>query len=97
MLPLLLFVSQSTDSFVQTIMIGDCNDEPPVFTDSLYIFTVAENSAAGEIAGPTIDSNDADSTNVNRDVMYSALNLGAESWFDINAQVSVAIGQDTLQ
>ena len=97
MLPLPLFVSQSTDSFVQTIMITDCNDEPPVFTDSLYIFFVTENSAAGEIAGPTIDSTDADSTNDNRNVMYSAINLGAESWFDITAQVSVAIGQVTLQ
>ena len=73
-------------------MIGDCNDEPPEFTDSLYIFSVTENSAAGVIPGPTIDSTDADSTSDNQNVVYRAINLGTDSWFDINPQVSVAIG-----
>ena len=88
-LTLLLFVSQSANIFVQTIMIGDCNDEPPVFTDSLYIFSVSENSPAGDITGPTIDSTDADATNDNKNVMYRATNLGADSWFDIYADVSI--------
>ena len=81
--------SQSDDNFVQMITVGDCNDEPPVFTDTTYDFSVIENAASGPISGPTISSTDADSTTPNQAVTYHAIDLGPDSWFDITTEVSM--------
>ena len=73
--------------FVTTINVEDCNDEPPVFSPTVYAFSLDENTPAGTtLSGSTIGTTDADATADNRAVIYRLTDQGTDSlsWFDVN-------------
>ena len=66
---------------------GDCNDHPPVFTDTHYEFTVTENME-DLVALETISTTDSDATAENQAVTYRTSDQGPVDWFDITEDVS---------
>ena len=74
-----LFSLQSANSFTQTIVILDCNDEPPVFTATQYQFSMTENSAQVTVDTP-ISSTDGDITVANQAVTYHLTDGGGVDW-----------------
>ena len=71
-------------------MVIDCNDLPPVFTQTNHSFTISERSAAAvanEDVYTSISVTDQDGTAANRMVNYwlaGSLN-STNNWFNINS------------
>lgn len=68
---------------------GDCNDEPPVFSMSEYNFSIAERTSASsgaETIYMDISTTDNDGTAANRAVTYSLADglISTFNWLDID-------------
>ena len=64
---------QAANNAVFTLTVTDCNDFPPVFTQTNYSFIISERStiaAADEVVYSSIRATDQDGTAANRMVQY---------------------------
>ena len=80
-----------------TVTITDCNDHPPILSQSSYAFTIAERTAGPSddetvFSGISVTDNDASASN--RAVQFEVVGdvaTATNNWFDINsATVSAA-------
>ena len=79
---------QSANDAVLTLTITDCNDHPPVFSQSSYAFTIAERTAApaaDEVVFTGITVTDNDATAANSMMSFSVVGgvAATNNWFDI--------------
>lgn len=89
LIPFSSLLPQSTDQFVLTVLVGDCNDEPPLFSTSEYDFLITERMIANsstQTIFSNINTTDADGTASNRAVTYSLADglSSTLNWLDIN-------------
>ena len=82
-----------TDTVRINVTILDTNDNPPVFTESNYAFSVPEDTAAGTVVG-TIASTDADA-GANAEVTYSLLDDSGD-YFTLNTASGAVTLSSTL-
>lgn len=80
---------QSTSDAMLTVTITDCNDHPPVFSQSNYAFTIAERRAgptANEVVFSGISVTDNDASAANRAMTFSVVGgvASTNNWFDVN-------------
>ena len=80
---------QSTSDAMLTVTITDCNDHPPVLSQSNYAFTIAERTAsptANEVVFTGISVTDNDASAANRAMTFSVVGgvASANNWFDVN-------------
>ena len=79
-----------------TVTITDCNDHPPVPSQSSYAFTIAERitgPSADEAVYSDISVTDNDATAVNQAMQFEVVGdvaIVTNNWFDINSAVSSA-------
>ena len=89
---------QAASDAMLTVTITDCNDHPPILSQSSYAFTIAERTA-GPSADETVFSGilvtDNDASASNRAMQFEVVGDVAtttNNWFDINsATVSTGI------
>ena len=80
---------QSTSDAMLTVTITDCNDHPPVFSQSNYAFTIAEQMTgptSNEVVFSGISVTDNDASAANRAMTFSVVGgvASANNWFDVN-------------
>lgn len=73
-----------------TVTITDCNDHPPVLSQSSYAFTIAERTtgpAANEVVFSGINVTDNDGSAINRAMSFSVVGgvASANNWFDVSS------------
>ncbi|CAI7993585.1 Protocadherin Fat 1 [Geodia barretti] len=85
---------KSLETFIQTLTIGDCNDNPPVFGSPTYEYTVTENM--NNLVGPLISTTDADATVANQGVTYQITDPDPGNWFDIAADGTLSIRSEQV-
>ena len=79
-----------------TVTITDCNDHPPILSQSSYAFTIAERitgPSANEVVFSDISVTDNDATAINQAMLFEVVGDVAtvtNNWFDINSAVSSA-------
>lgn len=69
--------------------VTDTNDNPPVFSESVYSFDVAENEARGTRIGQ-VSATDEDE-NVNGQITYTVISDWANDVFSLNPQTGIFI------
>ena len=80
---------QAANDATFTLTVTDCNDFPPVFTQSDHSFTISERSTmttANEIVYSGINVTDQDATAANRMVSYQIVGglRTTNNWFNID-------------
>ena len=80
---------QSADQFVLTLLVEDCNDEPPVFSLPEYDFSITERTSASsgtDTIFTGISTSDDDGTALNQAVTYSLADglSSTLNWLDID-------------
>lgn len=81
---------QAANDATFTLTVTDCNDFPPVFTQSDHSFTISERSTmttANEIVYSGINVTDQDATAANRIVSYQIVGglRTTNNWFNIDS------------
>ena len=74
-----------------TLTITDCNDHPPILSQSSYAFTIAERTtgpSADEIVFTDISVTDNDASAGNQAMQFEVVGdvaTATNNWFDINS------------